>query len=64
MEQTDTIDNVELLPLTRFELAVGDDGCVRLLPNDEGGRVVVNLGPRDAVAEKFADWLAQMDFEQ
>lgn len=43
-----------------FELEGPDDrGCVWLTA--EHG-IVANLGPRDAVAEKMANWLAAMDF--
>jgi hypothetical protein len=43
-----------------FEIEGPDeDGCVWL--TGEGG-VHVNLGPREAVAEKLAGWLAEIDF--
>ena len=42
-----------------FEIGGPDeDGCVWINFPD----LVVNLGPRDAVAEKLADWFAQMDY--
>ena len=39
-----------------------EDECVWLVSGSGPSAVVVNLGPRPAVAEKLADWLAQIDF--
>ncbi|HEV2816136.1 MAG TPA: hypothetical protein VGW40_02795 [Allosphingosinicella sp.] len=47
-----------------FEIEGPDeDGCVWIC--SPAGRDVwcQNLGPRDKVAEKLADWLGQIDFE-
>jgi hypothetical protein len=42
-----------------FEIEGPDeDACVWLVSGKGEGAVVVNLGPRDAVAEKLAQWLA------
>jgi hypothetical protein len=42
-----------------FELEGPDeDSCVWLT----SGATHINLGPRDAVAEKFTQWLAEIDF--
>jgi hypothetical protein len=32
------------------------------VPGKGADAVVVNLGPREAVATKLADWLAEIDF--
>jgi hypothetical protein len=43
-----------------FEIEGPDeDGCAWIVFSDGEVR---NLGPRDKVAEKMADWLAQIDF--
>jgi hypothetical protein len=52
--------NEDLEQEALFELEGPDeDRCVWLVA--EHG-VVVNLGPRDKVAEKMAEWLSQIDF--
>ena len=40
-----------------------DDGCVWIVVGKGAEAQTVNLGPRDRVAEKWADWLARIDFE-
>lgn len=46
-----------------FEIEGPDeDSCVWLVAGKGADAVVVNLGPRDAVAEKIAQWLAEIDF--
>jgi len=39
-----------------------DDGCVRLVSGSGESAVVVNLGPREPVSERMADWLGEIDF--
>lgn len=39
-----------------------DDSCVWLVSGTGEDAVVVNLGPRNAVAEKMAQWLCEIDF--
>jgi hypothetical protein len=47
----------------RFEIEGPDEcGCVWLICGKGESAIVVNLGPRDAVAEKMADWLGYIDF--
>ena len=47
-----------------FEIEVDDDdGCVWLVTGTGEDARTVNLGPRRAVAGKFAKWLAAIDFE-
>jgi len=47
-----------------FELEGPDgDGCVWITHKDAGTQSTFNLGPRDKVAEAFADWLIKIDFE-
>ncbi|HEX8443026.1 MAG TPA: hypothetical protein VF631_05200 [Allosphingosinicella sp.] len=41
-----------------------DDSCVWLVSGKGADAVVVNLGPRDAVAEKLAHWLCEIDFSE
>jgi hypothetical protein len=44
-----------------FEIEVDEeDGCVSIIVD---GRVE-NLGPIDAVAEKWANWMAARDFDE
>ena len=46
-----------------FEIEGPDeDACVWLVSGTGENQVVVNLGPREKVAEKLADWLAEIDF--
>ena len=46
-----------------FEIEGPDeDSCVWLVSGVGEDAVVVNLGPRAAVAEKLAQWLAERDF--
>jgi hypothetical protein len=46
-----------------FEIEGPDeDACVWLVAGKGEDAVVVNLGPREAVATKLADWLAEIDF--
>ena len=46
-----------------FEIEGPDeDSCVWLVSGKGQEALVVNLGPREAVAEKLAQWLADMDF--
>ena len=46
-----------------FEIEGPDeDSCVWLVSGKGEEAVVVNLGPREAVATKLADWLAEIDF--
>jgi hypothetical protein len=46
-----------------FEIEGPDeDACVWLVAGKGADAVVVNLGPREAVATKLADWLAEIDF--
>ena len=42
--------------------APDERGCVWLVSGKGESAVVVNLGPREPVAEKMADWLGQIDF--
>jgi hypothetical protein len=39
-----------------------DDGCVWLVSGDGPSAIVVNLGPREPVATRLAEWLAEIDF--
>ncbi len=39
-----------------------EDACVWLVSGTGQDTVVLNLGPRDAVAAKLTDWLASIDF--
>jgi hypothetical protein len=39
-----------------------DDSCVWLVSGKGEGAVVVNLGPRDSVADKMTQWLSAIDF--
>lgn len=39
-----------------------EDGCVWLVSGEGESAVVVNLGPREAVATRMAEWLAEIDF--
>ena len=46
-----------------FEIEGPDeDSCVWLVSGEGQDAVVVNLGPREAVAHKLAQWLAEIDF--
>lgn len=46
-----------------FEIEGPDeDACVWLVAGKGENAVVVNLGPREAVATTLADWLASIDF--
>ena len=46
-----------------FEIEGPDeDACVWLVSGQGESAVVVNLGPREAVAEKLTQWLAEIDF--
>ena len=46
-----------------FEIEGPDeDSCVWLVSGKGQDAVVVNLGPREAVAEKLAQWMAEIDF--
>jgi hypothetical protein len=48
-----------------FEIEGPDeDSCVWLVSGKGESAVVVNLGPREAVAEKLANWLAEIDFDE
>jgi hypothetical protein len=39
-----------------------EDSCVWLVSGKGADQVVVNLGPREKVAEKLANWLSEIDF--
>jgi hypothetical protein len=39
-----------------------DDSCVWLISGTGESAVVINLGPREPVSERMADWLAEIDF--
>jgi hypothetical protein len=39
-----------------------EDGCVWLVSGKGESAIVLNLGPKEPVAEKMADWLGQIDF--
>jgi hypothetical protein len=46
-----------------FEIEGSDeDSCVCLVSGQGESIAVLNLGPRDAVAEKLTQWLAEIDF--
>jgi hypothetical protein len=48
-----------------FEIEGPDeDSCVWLVSGKGACAVVVNLGPREAVAEKLTQWLAEIDFSE
>jgi hypothetical protein len=56
-------DSEELEQGALFEIEGPDeDACVWLVAGKGEDAVVVNLGPREAVATKLADWLAEIDF--
>ncbi len=56
-------ENDELEQGALFEIEGPDeDECVWLVSGSGPSATVVNLGPRPAVAEKLADWLAEIDF--
>jgi hypothetical protein len=54
-------DELEQAALFEIE-GPDDDSCVWLASGKGEGAVVVNLGPRDAVAEKMTQWLSAIDF--
>jgi len=39
-----------------------EDSCVWLVSGKGEDAIVLNLGPRKAVAEKLCGWLAQIDY--
>ena len=41
-----------------------EDGCVWLISGEGQGATAINLGPRQTVAGRMADWLAEIDFEE
>ena len=46
-----------------FEMEGPDeDACVWLVSGRGPEAIVVNLGPREAVANKMTEWLASIDF--
>jgi hypothetical protein len=48
-----------------FEIEGPDeDSCVWLVSGKGESAIVVNLGPREKVAEKLANWLAEIDEER
>lgn len=56
-------EDIEFAQEALFEIEGPDeDECVWLVSGSGPSAVVVNLGPRPAVAEKLADWLAKIDF--
>jgi hypothetical protein len=63
MEQEPGEGNDDPAQEALFEIEGPDeDSCVWLVSGKGEGAVVVNLGPREAVAEKLAQWLTEIDF--